>query len=49
MTKEFVASNGTIVREIPGTLAIHVDNLYIGERLYEALHEYFDAVLKGTH
>ncbi len=48
MSKEFVASNGLSVRETPGTLAITVDNLYIGEAQYEALHEYFSAVLKGT-
>lgn len=48
MSKEFVASNGFTVRETPGTLAITVDNLYVGEQHYEALHEYFAAVLKGT-
>lgn len=48
MTKEFVASNGFVVRETPGTLAITVDNVFLGESHYEALHEYFAAVLKGT-
>ena len=49
MTKDFTASNGFTVRETPGTLAIHVHNLYIGEGHFTALHEYFTALNASTH
>lgn len=40
---EFKSSNGFVVKDTPGSLAVWVDNLFIGEEHVEALREYFNS------